>query len=100
MMHCIVLYCIVLYCIVSIHLYLRFLQCTPIRSASSARDPERREQSWENEIKDVIPCLVLRCHSLPCPIMLCLIILFLALSYVAIPCLVLRCHSLPCLIIP
>jgi len=31
--------CLTLYCIVSIHLY----------SASSARDPERREQSWENE---------------------------------------------------
>ena len=26
-----------------------FLQCTPIRSASCARDPEKREQSWENE---------------------------------------------------
>jgi len=27
----------------------RFLQCTSIRSASSARDPERRELSLENE---------------------------------------------------
>ncbi len=33
--HCIVLYCI--YTFIQ-----RFLQCTPIRSASSARDPERR----------------------------------------------------------
>ena len=35
------MYCIVLHCITSIQ---RFMQCTPIRSASSARDPERREQ--------------------------------------------------------
>src|SRR6218665_2610041 len=35
-------YCIVLYCIYKF--IWRFLQCTPIRSASSARDPERRKQ--------------------------------------------------------
>jgi len=39
--------CIVLYCIYTF--IQRFLQCTPIRSASSVKDPERREQSWENE---------------------------------------------------
>src|SRR6218665_2211211 len=36
-------YVLVLYCIYTF--IWRFLQCTPIRSASSARDPERREQS-------------------------------------------------------
>ena len=35
------MYCIILYCIYTF--IQRFLQCTPIRSASSARDPERRE---------------------------------------------------------
>ena len=38
---------IVLYCIYTF--IKRFLQHTPIRSASSAQDPERREQSWENK---------------------------------------------------
>src|SRR6218665_1904092 len=51
-LYCIVLYCIVLYCIALHCIYqsiARFLQCTPIRSSSSARYPGRREQSCENE---------------------------------------------------
>src|SRR6218665_2875601 len=46
-LYCIVFYFIVLYCIVLYCIYTfiyRFLKCTPIRSASSARDPKRRER--------------------------------------------------------
>ena len=37
--------CIVLY----LYIYIALLHCTPIRSASRARDPERRKQSWEKK---------------------------------------------------